>query len=363
MGRKTHYFDWVIALLFLCLGAFGLFLLLTIDKALGLQQFMFLVIGFGLLYAVSRLDKAVLWWFAPVGYVLAIIFLASSFAGPSIRGATRWIFVGAVQLQPSEIVKPFILLAVARAITVWSPRNIRSFPILMALCVLPLLLIFRQPDLGTSIIYASAFVSMILAAGISVKLFIAATLVPGLLFPFLWHLLAPYQQNRILTFLNPGLDPRGAGYNAMQSMIAVGSGQLFGRGLGRGTQSHLRFLPEFHTDFIFATLIEELGLFGGLLLISFYAALLWRIIKPYLQGPIDDVFSYTYAIGLFGMLLVQLFINTGMNMGIVPITGITLPFVSYGGSSLLSLSISLGVLMALRGSRSGTDVIAIGASD
>jgi rod shape determining protein RodA len=143
-------------------------------------------------------------------------------------------------------------------------------------------------------------------------------------------------------------------------MIAVGSGELFGRGLGRGTQSHLRFLPEYHTDFIFATLVEELGFIGGFLLLLGYAVLLWRILRPLLRGEVNDLFGFTYAAGLFGVLLAQIVINAGMNMGIIPVTGITLPFVSAGGSSLLSFAMSFGILWAFQRRRSESRSVAIG---
>jgi rod shape determining protein RodA len=149
-----------------------------------------------------------------------------------------------------------------------------------------------------------------------------------------------------LTFVDPALDPKGAGYNALQATIAVGSGQLFGKGLGLGTQSHLRFLPEYHTDFIFATLIEELGFIGGIILLAVYAVLLWRVLSLMWKRT-DDAASFVFGMGLFSMILAQIFINAGMNMGILPITGITLPFISYGGSSLLSLMFALGLMQAL----------------
>jgi rod shape determining protein RodA len=154
--------------------------------------------------------------------------------------------------------------------------------------------------------------------------------------------LEPFQKLRIITFLNPGFDPKGAGYNAFQSMIAVGSGQFFGRGLGNRTQSHFRFLPEYHTDFIFATLVEELGALGGTLVYLLYGLLLWRIIRILVRRVVVDDVTYFFSVGLFGMLLTQILINTGMNMGIIPITGITLPFISYGGSSILSICMSFG---------------------
>jgi rod shape determining protein RodA len=215
------------------------------------------------------------------------------------------------------------------------------------LFLIPFILIFKQPDLGTSIVYFVMWISMMIMGGLPIGLIIGgiATFVAGL--PLLWTVLAPYQKSRIETFLNPMLDPRGAGYNALQAMIAVGSGQWFGRGLGLGTQSHLRFLPEYFTDFMFATLVEELGVIGGLMLLSLYAFLLWRILQPLFHKDITGRFPMIYAIGLFGMVLTQILVNSGMNMGVFPVTGITLPLVSYGGSSLLSIAVSFGILWAI----------------
>jgi rod shape determining protein RodA len=213
--------------------------------------------------------------------------------------------------------------------------------------MIPFFLVFRQPDLGSSIVYASFWSAMLLAGGLPVWFLVTGVGLVAILLPFLWGHLAQYQKSRITTFLEPELDPKGAGYNALQSMIAVGSGQLFGRGLGRGTQSHLRFLPEFHTDFIFATLVEELGFFGGSLLIACYGILLLRVILPILHGIVTDARVFIFSFGLFAMLLTQIFINAGMNMGLIPITGITLPFVSYGGSSILSTAVSFGILWAI----------------
>lgn len=360
MGRHALHFDWITTLLLVCLAVFGLFILLSISRDLFFQQAAFFVVGLVLLYVTSRIDAGLLWWVAPFGYVLGCLFLASSYFGPSIRGATRWIFIAGVQLQPSELVKPLFILAFARFLTQWSPRNVRNFPKLFALFFIPFLLVFKQPDLGTSLVYAASWFFMMLAGGLSVLLVVAGVAFLALFLPLVWRVLAEYQRARIETFLNPALDPKGAGYNALQAMIAVGSGQLLGRGLGRGTQSHLRFLPEFHTDFIFATLVEELGLIGGALLLLGYGALLWRIIVPYLRGVGERVFPFLFAAGLFGTILSQVFINAGMNMGLLPITGITLPFVSYGGSSILSLAISFGFLFALSRQKDGDSDIAIG---
>lgn len=349
MGRFTDRFDWLTALLLLGLGAFGLFLLLTIDRSLFFQQLLYLCIAGIVLVVFSRFDRAILWWLVPAGYVIALLLLLIPFFGPSIRGSYRWIFIGSTQLlQPSEVIKPLLLLAFARGMATFSPRNFRFFPIHVMVFLVPFLLVFRQPDLGTSLVYAGMWLTMLVASGVSVGMLAGAAGSMILLLPVFWRILATYQKSRIFTFLDPALDPKGAGYNALQAMIAVGSGQLFGRGLGMGTQSHLRFLPEFHTDFIFATLVEELGFIGGVVLLSGYAFLLWRIIAPLVKGRVQDVFHFTYATGLFAMLLSQIFINAGMNMGIIPVTGITLPLVSYGGSSLLSIAMSFGILIAIR---------------
>jgi rod shape determining protein RodA len=347
MGRHTHHIDWITALILLCLGSFGLFILLTIGQSYFVSQLLYLILGFALLFGFSYIDPALLWWFAPIGYILANIFLAMSYLGPNIRGATRWIVIFGTQIQPSEIVKPFLLLAFSHFMARYTPRKLGNFPILFILFTLPFLLVFRQPDLGTSLVYVGFWSAMLLAGGLPVWFMTCGVAVFGGLLPFLWSHLAPYQQSRILTFLNPSLDPKGAGYNALQAMIAVGSGQWWGRGLGRGTQSHLRFLPEYHTDFIFATLIEELGFLGGTLLLAGYGFLLYRIIAPVLHGIVTDIRVFIYSFGLFAMLLSQIFINAGMNMGLIPITGITLPFVSYGGSSILSTAIAFGILWAI----------------
>jgi len=348
MGRNTFNIDWITFLILACIAFFGLFILLSVEPALAYQQGAFLLFGILILVGCSRIDRTILWWIAPVFYVVSNMLLAVSYLGPAIRGATRWILVFGVQIQPSEVVKPLLLIAFARFMMQFPPRNIRTIPFHIFLITIPLLLVFRQPDLGTSIVYLSFWLAMMLGAGLRLRTLFAVSGIGSLLIPALWRVLAPYQKSRIETFFNPALDPKGAGYNALQALIAVGSGQLFGRGLGRGTQSHLRFLPEFHTDFIFATIIEELGFLGGILLLAAYAVLLWRTITPLLKGTVTHVFPFVYSVGLMMMMLTQIFINAGMNMGIIPVTGITLPFVSYGGSSILSLCISFGFLWALQ---------------
>lgn len=351
--QGDYHIDWYILIALLLLGLVGLFTLLTTSASLFWQQLIFLVLGAGIMYAISRLDTIILWWLAPYGYALSILLLAASYLAHPIRGASRWIVLFGAQLQPSEMVKPLLILAFARAIATYSPRSLRTIWIHAGLFIVPFILVFKQPDLGTSLVYAGSWIAMMIAGGFPIILIALLIGVIGVSFPFLWKALAPYQRGRILTFINPASDPHGAGYNALQAMIAVGSGQWFGRGLGRGTQSHLRFLPEYHTDFIFATLVEELGLLGGFTLLVLYATLLWRLLVPHIRGATGTPFVFFYTLGLFGVLLTQVIINTGMNMGIIPVTGITLPFVSYGGSSIISLCVAFGFLIALRrGARS-----------
>lgn len=348
MGKLARAVDWIDFVLLVMVGAFGLFILLSIDHALFFQQLGILVIALIIGSVMALVDSTLFLWAAPLAYIVSLLFLALSYLGPTIRGATRWIIVGGIQLQPSELVKPFLLLAFAWAMKAFPPRGAKGFFIQCGLFLIPFLMVFRQPDLGSSIVYAVAWVAMMIAAGFPLRYVIGGLCIALILLPIGWRGLHDYQQARITTFISPGVDPKGAGYNAIQAMIAVGSGQLFGRGLGRGTQSHLRFLPEYHTDFIFATLVEELGFLGGFILLVSYGALLWRIIRPLVAGVAHGLVLFVYSVGLFSMILTQIVINAGMNMGLVPITGITLPLVSYGGSSLLSLSFCFGILWALR---------------
>lgn len=353
MGKFFETIDGIDLVLLFVVGAFGLFILLSVDQALFLQQLGILVIAILIGSAVAGVDSTLLLWAAPIGYLASLLFLALSYLGPAIRGATRWIVASGIQLQPSELIKPLLLLGFAWAMKAFPLRTARGFLIQIGLFLIPFLLVFRQPDVGTGIVYAVMWLSMMIAAGFPLRYVITGVLVASLFLPFGWRGLHEYQRARITTFIDPGIDPKGAGYNAIQAMIAVGSGQLFGRGLGRGTQSHLRFLPEYHTDFIFATLVEELGFFGGFILLITYGALLWRILRPLVAGVVVVVIPFVYSVGLFAMILTQVVVSVGMNMGLVPITGITLPLVSYGGSSLLSIFLCYGILWALRCNRTG----------
>ncbi len=347
MGRNTRYHDVISIITLILLSLFGLFLLLTINVSLFWQQLIYVLLGCVLFFLVSKFDTVLLSWLAPFAYVFGNIFLATSYFGPVIRGARRWIVVAGTQLQPSELVKPLMLFVFALVISRYPPKKLSNILINLAVFLVPFLLIFKQPDLGTSLVYGSMWLGMMIMGGLSLPLVFGGIGIGVAGFPLLWRVLAEYQKSRIYTFLNPLNDPRGTGYNAIQAMIAVGSGELFGRGLGLGTQSHLRFLPEYYTDFMFATLVEELGFVGGALLIGLYGIVLWRLLQPLIAKVIHQRLATIYTIGLFMMLLTQITINSGMNMGILPVTGITLPLVSLGGSSILSIAVSYGILWAI----------------
>ena len=310
--------------------------------SLFLSQLIFYLVGFVIYFIFSHIDYQIYRPFWLLIYVLSCILLLGIYIlGIESRGAVRWIEVAGFRLQLSEILKPFILLSFASFLAEHPPRKIKNLIYAGSLSVLPFLLVLKQPDLGSAMIYALAFSGMIFIAGVPIKQIIFGICTFFVASPLVWHFLRDYQKSRILSFLSPESDPRGASYNAIQATIAVGSGMLFGKGLGHGTQSQLLFLPEKHTGFVFASFVEELGLFGAMILLSAYILIIYRIFKIVARS--NDTFGNIYLIGVLSMLLGQVFINVGMNIGILPVTGITLPLVSYGGSSIIALMITLGI--------------------
>lgn len=345
MGRRTFYINWLIILTSVLLLALGLVTLLSIDRSYFSQQLIFGVIGIGLMIFFARINFSIYPYLDRVILIFSIIFLCLSYLGPNVRGATRWLMIGPLSIQPSEFVKPFFLLGIASLMVRFPPTKLIRIVAHTVLFVVTFTIVLRQPDLGSALVYASMWITVIVLAGLPLKYIVGSLLsVLGLL-PILYQFLHEYQKLRIVTFLDPLHDPQGSGYNAIQSMISVGSGQLFGRGFGRGTQSLLQFLPERHTDFIFASFSEEFGFIGGfILLIIFFVLLLQLLMEA--SKKFNYSVEFLYLVGFFAQMLTHIVINVGMNMGIVPITGITLPFVSYGGSSLLTTCIALGIAIA-----------------
>jgi rod shape determining protein RodA len=300
------------------------------------------VIGLIILLYLAYQDSAVYKTFAPFGYLLSLIMLiATIIFGSSIRGSTRWIPIGTFQLQAGEFVKPLLVLSFAFFLKTFPPKTFKNILINTILFAIPTFLIFKQPDLGTALSVSSIWVAQLFISGISYWLIAAGAVIFVIFAESLPRFLHDYQLKRLETFIDPFKDPLGSGYNVIQSIVAVGSGGILGKGLGHGTQSHLRFLPERHTDFIFASLAEELGVFGSILVLLCLGALLYRLLS--LATHTRSSSSRLIYIGVFGYLAFQTFVNIGMNIGIAPVTGVTLPLISYGGSSVLSTAIMLGI--------------------
>jgi rod shape determining protein RodA len=291
-------------------------------------------------------------------YLISLILLFVTLAiGIESHGAIRWINIFGVQLQFSEILKPFLALIFASLLAENQSVSARSFLVPVFFILPVFLLVYFQPDLGNAILYLFVALFTLLIDGYPFRWFFYLFLPVLVLMPFIWSQLHTYQQNRILTFLNPRSDPLGVSYNSIQALIAIGSGMFLGKGLSEGTQSGLRFLPEMQTDFIFATVAEGLGFIGAVIIIAALLFLCYRIYRIF--ETTGDRFVRIFAACAFGFFLLPSFINIGMNLGIMPIVGIPLPFVSFGGSSLLSNFIFLGLLSSMSSSEKHKNVLEI----
>lgn len=263
-------------------------------------------------------------------------------------GAQRWIDLGVIQLQPSELMSVTLVLALARYFHSLDEDNTRKlrYLIVPALMILvPVVLVLKQPDLGTALVLLICGTALLFLAGVGLWVFGAVGVVVASLLPVIWRFLRDYQKNRIYTFLNPDSDPLGAGYHILQSKIALGSGGLFGKGFLLGTQSHLSFLPEKQTDFIFTTLAEEFGLFGGLVLICLYAAIIAYACAIALRSR--NHFGRLLGFGIVVNFFLYVFINIAMVTGLIPVVGVPLPLVSYGGTAMLTVMFGFGLVMAV----------------
>ncbi|OGE26164.1 rod shape-determining protein RodA [Candidatus Daviesbacteria bacterium RIFCSPHIGHO2_02_FULL_39_12] len=326
----------------LLLVSVGILVIYSSSKELALQQFIYALVGFLFFLFLSQIDLDSLKRLVKPLYILTILLLVTVLiVDMETRGSVRWIPLGFFNVQPSEFAKFVLILLLSAFWVKHEPNWVNIFKSL--LWIMPIvLLIFKQPDLGSSLTLIAIWLGMLFAARISFKKIIILLLIALFLIPASSLFLHDYQRQRISGFLMPQADPLGRGYNLIQSTIAVGSGQLMGRGLGRGTQSRLQFLPEFRTDFIFASIAEELGFLGSVIILCLYLYLLVTCLKTVNQ--FYNRFNYFLAIGVFSMLIFQIFVNIGMNIGILPITGITLPLISYGGSSLIATFICLGLI-------------------
>jgi len=352
--RLLAHFDWPLLVCALLVIGCGLATVLSATRTqdhlvsgLVLRQAMWTGIGLiGLLAALS-FDYH---WLERYGYFLyggiLCLLVLTAVLGSSGGGARRWIGVGPFTLQPSEFAKLALVVALARYLhrqVGERALSLRAVMIPVVLLAPPAILILKQPDLGTVVVLGLTVGAMLFIAGLRLRLVLlmCAVLVPAV--PYIWHHLKPYQQRRVVTFINPNADPLGAGYHIIQSKIAIGSGMLQGKGFLHGTQNRLNFLPEQHTDFIFAVLAEEWGFIGACVLIVLYTALLLRCFMVATRAR--DSFGVLLTFGLTTAIFSQALVNIGMATGSLPVVGITLPFVSYGGSSLLASLIAIGLLM------------------
>jgi len=346
--------SWSVVLPSLLLISIGILIIYSSSRELAFQQLVYTVVGLLFFFFLSQLDLYFLRRLVnPLYFFTVLLLITVLIVGIETRGSIRWIPVGFFNVQPSEFAKVVLILFLASFWTKHISSWINIFKSLIWIAPFTFL-IFIQPDLGSMLTLVAIWVGMLFACGVSIKKIFILILIAVLVLPTSWFFLHDYQKQRIIGFLQPQSDPLGRGYNLIQSTIAVGSGQLWGRGLGRGTQSRLQFLPEFRTDFIFASIAEEMGFLGSVVILGIYLYLLTFCLS--VANRAEDKFNFLLSIGVFSMLLFQIFINIGMNLGILPITGITLPLISYGGSSLVVTLICLGLVsLVLKSSRKRID--------
>lgn len=306
-------------------------------------------VGFTLMLIVAVVD--IRFWlraaFLIYGVALALL-VAVEVVGTVGMGAQRWVDLGPFQLQPSEVMKIALVLALARYFHGVAHEEVaqsRRLVVPTLMVIIPVALVLRQPDLGTALLLLIGAVSMFFLAGVRLWMFGAAIMAAVAAVPFAWHYLHDYQRERILIFLSPERDPLGAGYHILQSKIALGSGGLFGKGFLQGTQSHLNFLPEMQTDFIFTMLAEELGLVGALGLLALYVVMLIYAIAIALRSR--NQFGRLLAMGIAATFFVYFFINIAMVTGLVPVVGVPLPLVSYGGTAMVTILVGFGLVMSV----------------
>lgn len=313
------------------------------------RQGIFALVNVGFAAFLLNFDYKLLQGYGNKLYVFNLIMLlAVMFVGQSALGAQRWISIGPISIQPSEFSKIIMIISLATMLEdrVGKLNTLHDLLPVAAYVGLPFLLVMKQPDLGTSLVFMAIFFGMVFACGINLKI-LGGIFATGIaMMPILWHVLKDYQKMRIMVFMDPNVDPLGSGYHIIQSKIAIGSGLLFGKGLFEGTQSQLNFLPENHTDFIFAVVGEELGFIGVTFLLLLYLVVLWRGVC--IARDASDMFGRLLAVGITSMLAFHVLVNVGMTLGIMPVTGIPLPLMSYGVSSLTTNILSITILMNIQ---------------
>ena len=354
--RLIQNIDWVLLGLVVIICATGIVNLYSAGYNRGegtplyIKQLYWLAVGLGVMFVTLTYDYRHLEKLSYPFYIISILLLvAVMFGGKMVSGSRRWLPLGPLAFQPAELAKIAIILVLATYFnrrTRMEAMGLKELIVPGVLVMIPVALIIKQPDLGSGILVALVAGSIILFVGVQWRTLMGCGLTLVMLSPVIWHLLKDYQRQRVLTFLDPGRDPLGAGYHILQSMIAVGSGQFWGKGFLQGTQSQLYFLPEQHTDFVFSVFAEEWGFVGsGVLLLLFTALALWGLS---VARDCKERFGHLLAVGVTALIFWQIFINLCMVTGFLPVVGIPLPLFSYGGSSLITTLLGVGFLLNIR---------------
>lgn len=347
--------DWliiIIVVLLVSLGLLALYSVSFVENSINLsylqKQITAIIIGLSVMFFLSFYDyRAIDFYSTKLYFLIIAVLLAVIFWGVRVRGTVGWIGLGEFNIQPVEIAKIVMIIFLASFMTKKKTRMSAFMRTVtsVVLVSIPVILVLRQPDFGSAAIIVAIWIGMLSVSGIDRKNLLVLALIGAVVFSAGWFLLKDYQRSRIRNFITPYEDPRGSGYNVIQSTVAVGSGGLWGKGLGHGSQSQLNFLPEKRTDFIFAVIAEELGLVGSGIVLVLFGALFYRMKET--ARLARDNFGYLLTIGVMIMFFVQVLINIGMNVGISPVAGVPLPLLSYGGSSMISVLAGLGIVQSV----------------
>ena len=352
--QKIKQLDYILLTSILILSSISLFVMYSTDGGEILyhtkSHFIKLVVFFILMLIIAFLNIKIWHFSAYLFYLIIIIFLIwVSFFGIKVSGSQRWLDLYFIVLQPSELMKIAIILCLAKYYHRIKTENVNNFTTItipLSIIFIPIILVLSQPDLGTSILIALSGIAILWLGGVKIKYFFYSFITFLISMPFIISLLKPYQKLRILTFLDPDRDPLGAGYQIIQSKIAIGSGGFYGKGFLKGTQSYLDFLPEKHTDFIFTLFSEEFGFLGSIFLLIIYFIIISRII---IIGIISrSSFSKLFCFGFAFAIFIYISVNLSMVLGLLPIVGSPLPIMSYGGSSMLATMIGFGIVMSAK---------------
>ena len=358
LRRAMGQLDWVLIFVTLALSAFGVLMIFSsiqtntalLEEALHWKQLIWISVGVVSVTLILLFDYHHFTRLAYIFYFLLVALLVLVLiSGKMVYGAKRWLVLGPMRFQPSEFSRLAIILVLARYFGSrenTEPLEFRELILPFIFVAIPFILVARQPDLGTSLMTVMVAAVMLIIVGVRARVFLSIAAMGFIVAPVGWLFLRDYQKNRILTVFNPEADPLGSGYQSLQSKIAVGSGEIWGKGLFQGTQSRLHFLPEKHTDFIFSVLSEELGFIGATVLLILFLIFIHRCIQTALNA--GDKEGLLIAVGVATSFFLYIFLNIGMTVGLIPIVGIPLSLVSYGGSSLLASFLAVGLLLNVR---------------